>query len=60
MGFSWVKITDFMSVSERTLRIKKAELDISLKYYQITEMRLDLEVQEILAENPNMGRRCSS
>ena len=58
MGFSWVKIADFMS--ERTLRVKKAELDISLKYSQITEMQLDLEVQETLAENPSMGRRCSS
>ena len=29
MGFSWVKIPDFLSVSERTLRNKRAELEIS-------------------------------
>ena len=55
MGFSWVKIADFLSVSERTLRNKRAELEISLKYSQITEMQLDVEVQTMLTENPNMG-----
>ena len=55
MDFSWVKIADFLSVSERTLRNKRAELDISLKYSQITEMQLDVEVQTTLTENPNMG-----
>ena len=55
MDFSWVKIADFLSVSERTLRNKRAELDISLKYSQITEMQLEVEVQTILTENPNMG-----
>ena len=44
MGFSWVKIAEFFSVSERTLRNKRAELEISVKYSQITEMRLDEEV----------------
>ena len=57
MGFSWVKIADFLSVSKRTLRNKRAELDISLKYSQITEMELDAEVQTILTENPNMGEK---
>ena len=57
MDFSWVKIADFLSVSERTLRNKRAELDISLKYSQITEMQLDVEVQTILTENPNMGEK---
>ena len=42
-------------MSERTLRNKRAELDISLKYSQITEMQLDVEVQTTLTENPNMG-----
>ena len=44
-------------MSERTLRNKRAELDISLKYSQITEMQLDVEVQTILTENPNMGEK---
>ena len=44
MGFSWVKIAEFFSVSERTLRNERAELEISVKYSQITEMRLDEEV----------------
>ena len=57
MGFSWVKIADFVCVSERTLRNKRAELEISLKYSQITEIQLDAEVQTILTENPNMGEK---
>ena len=57
MGFSWVKIADFLCVSERTLRNKRAELEISLKYSQITEIQLDAEVQTILTENPNMGEK---
>ena len=54
MGFSWVKIADFLSVSERTLRNKRVELEISLKYSQITEMELDGQVQTILTENPDL------
>ena len=57
MGFSWVRIADFLSVSERTLRNKRAELEISLKYSQITEIQLDAEVQTILTENPNKGKK---
>ena len=44
-------------MSERTLRNKRAELEISLKYSQITEIQLDAEVQTILTENPNMGEK---
>ena len=58
MGFSWVKIADFLSVSKRTLRNKRAELQISQKHSQITEMQLDTEVQTILTENPNMREKC--
>ena len=57
MGFSWMRIADFLSVSERTLRNKRAELEISLKYSQITEMQFDAEVQTILTQNPNMGEK---
>ena len=57
MGFSWVRIADFLSVSERTLRNKRAELEISLKQSQITEMQLDAEVQTMLTQNPNMGEK---
>ena len=44
-------------MSERTLRNKRAELEISLKYSQITEMQVNAEVQTILTENPNMGEK---
>ena len=57
MGFSWVKIAAFLSVSERTQWNKRVELEISLKYSQITEMQLDAEVQTILTQNPNMGEK---
>ena len=57
MDFCWVKIADFFSVSERTLRNKRAELEISLKQSQITEMQLDAEVQTMLTQNPNMGEK---
>ena len=52
-----MKIADFLSVSERNLRNKRAELEISLKHSQITEMQLDAEVQTILTQNPNMGEK---
>ena len=52
-----MKIANFLPVSERTLRNKRAELKISLKYSQITEMQLDAEVQTILTEKPNMGEK---
>ena len=57
MGFSWMKTADFLSASERTPRNKRVELEISLKYSQITEIQLDVEVQTILTENPNMGEK---
>ena len=57
MGFSWVKIADFLSVSERTLQNQRAKLETSLKYSQIIEMQLDAEVQTILTQNPNMGEK---
>ena len=57
MGFSWVRIADFLSVSERTLRNQRAELEISLKYSQINEMQFDAEKQTILTQNPNMGEK---
>ena len=57
MGCSWVKIADFLSVSERTLRNQRAKSETSLKYSQITEMQLDAEVQTILTQNPNMGEK---
>ena len=57
MDFCWVKIADFFSVSERTLRNKRSELEISLKQPQITEMQLDAEVQTIPTQNPNMGEK---
>ena len=52
-----MKFADFLSVSERTLRNKRTELEIPLKYSQITEMQLDAKVQTILSQNPNMGEK---
>ena len=57
MSFFWVKDADFLSVSERTLRSKRAKLEISLKYSQIIEMQLGVELQNILTENSNMGEK---
>ena len=57
MGFSWMKISDFLYVSERTLQKKRAKLEISLKYSQITQMQLEVELQTILTGNPNMGEK---
>ena len=57
MGFSPMKISDFLYVSERTLQKKRAKLEISLKYSQITKMQLEVELQTILTGNPNMGEK---
>ena len=57
MGFSWMKISDFLYVSERTLQKKRAKLEISLKYSQITQMQPEVELQTILTGNPNMGEK---
>ena len=57
MGFSWIKISDFLYVSERTLQKKRAKLEISLKYSQITQMQPEVELQTILTGNPNMGEK---
>ena len=57
MGFPWMKISGFLYVSERTLRKTRAKLEISLKYSQITQMQLEVELQTILTGNPNMGEK---
>ena len=57
MGLSWMKISDFLYVSERTLQKKRAKLEISLKYSQITQMQPEVELQTILTGNPNMGEK---
>ena len=57
MGFSWVRIAEFLSVLVKTLRNKSPELEISRKSSQINEMQLDTEMQTILIENPNMGEK---
>ena len=57
MGFSWMKISDFLYVSERTLQKKRAKLEISLKYSQITQMQREVELQTIPTGNPNMGEK---
>ena len=57
MGLSWMKNSDFLYVSERTLQKKRAKLEISLKYSQITQMQPEVELQTILTGNPNMGEK---
>ena len=57
MGLSWMKISDFLYVSERTLQKKRAKLEISLKYSQITQLQIEVELQTILTGNPNMGEK---
>ena len=57
MGFTWKKIAEILCVSERTLRTKRHELEISEKYMEIEDNRLDDCIQDILEESPNMGEK---
>ena len=49
LGFKWKKIAEILCESERTLRTKKYELEITDKYTGI--------IQEILKESLNMGEK---
>lgn len=55
MGFTWKKISELLSISERTLRTRRHELEVSEKYEDIDDVRLDGIIQEILEQSPNMG-----
>ena len=56
-GFTWKKIAEIVCVSERTLRTKRHELEITDKYTGIRDNELDNFIQEILEESPNMGEK---
>ena len=57
LGFTWKKIAEILYVSERTLRTKRHELEITDKYIGIKDNELDDFIQEILEESPNMGEK---
>ena len=57
LGFIWKKIAEIVRVSERTLRTKRHELEITDKYTGIRDNELDNFIQEILEESPNMGEK---
>ena len=57
LGFTWKKIAEILCVSERTLRTKRHELEITDKYTGIRDNELDNFIQEILEESPNMGEK---
>ena len=48
LGFTWKKIAEILCVSERTLRTKRQELEITVKYTWIKSNELDNFIQEIL------------
>ena len=60
LGFTWKKIAEIVCVSERTLRTKKHELEITDKYTGIRDNELDNFIQEIPEESPNKGRKNAS
>ena len=51
------KIAEIFCVSERTLRRKRHELEITDKYTGIRDNELDNVIQKILEERPNMGEK---
>ena len=55
LGFTWKKIAEILCVSDRTLRTKRKELEITYKYTGIIDNDLDKFIEEILKESPNMG-----
>ena len=60
LGFTWKKIAEILCVSERTLRTKRHELEITDKYTGIRDNELDNFIQEILEESPNMREKNAS
>ena len=60
LGFTWKKIAEIVCVSERTLRTKRHELEITDKYTGIRDNELNNFIQEILEESPNKGRKNAS
>ena len=57
LAFTWKKIAEILCASERTLRTKRHELEITDKYTGIRDNELDNFIQEILEESPNMGEK---
>lgn len=57
MGFNWKQISDLLSVSERTLRRWRANVDFSVSYTNMDDDELDSHLRQILRSCPSMGER---
>ncbi len=60
LGFSWKQVASLLSISERTLRTRRKELEIREKYTDINDNQLDTLVEQLLLESPNMGEKLLS
>ena len=60
LGFTWKSIAEMLSISERTLRNKRKEMDITETFSEIEDVDLDDIVNALLLESPNMGERLLS
>ena len=57
MGFNWKQISDLLSVSERTLRRWRANVDLSVSYTDMEDDELDSNLRQIVWSCPSMGER---
>ena len=57
LRFTWKKIAEILCLSERTVRTKRHELEITDKYTGIRDNALDNFIQEIIEESPKMGEK---
>ena len=57
LRFTWKKIAEILCLSERTVRTKRHELEITDKYAGIRDNALDNFIQEIIEESPKMGEK---
>ena len=60
IGFTWKSIAEMLSISERTLRNKRREMDIVETFSAIEDIALDDIVNALHLESPNMGERLLS
>eukprot|EP00112_Aurelia_sp_Birch-Aquarium-sp1_P025427 Seg843.13 transcript_id=Seg843.13/GoldUCD/mRNA.D3Y31 product="hypothetical protein" protein_id=Seg843.13/GoldUCD/D3Y31 len=60
LGFTWKSIAEMLSISERTLRNKRKDMDITETFSEIEDMDLDNIINALLLESPNMGERLLS
>lgn len=60
LGFTWQKIATFLSVSERTMRRRRQEMDWPLgeqEFHPTSNQNLDRIITDILSLSPNSGER---